>query len=203
MITRIIRKLIRRSRDLTLNTHTNPDLGRYSKLHLGCGANIIDGWLNADLIETDSVPPEAKKHLASIFIMDATKTFPFPDGPFSHIYCEDFLEHFDQKDGLSITAECFRVLKPGGVWRISTPSFDKILPRLDLTARERINLGHWNWGHKLLYTETYAATILRAAGFTPVTPCAYGASEECAFQGIDTREEQSDLNLILEATKPR
>jgi len=124
-----------------------------TRLHLGCGANILEGWLNADLVSTDSVPPEALEKIGSIFIMDATQQFPFADHSFEYIYCEDFVEHFGQKEGLSIFAECFRVLRPGGVWRFSTPCFDCILPTLNLNSgRSAIEFGHWQWGHKLIYT---------------------------------------------------
>jgi len=187
----------------SLNSHGEDAVREATRLHLGCGSTIMDGWLNADLIATDSVPPGAWRSIRSIYVMDATDAFPFPDDKFEYIYCEDFLEHFDQKDGLSICAECFRVLRAGGIWRFSTPGFDQILPGLNLSDRQNINFGHWNWGHKLLYTKGYALSVLRAVGFDPVIECRFRESDHDELRNVDTREDQKDLNLILEATKPR
>lgn len=184
-----------------LNSREEDVVRSATKLHLGCGANILDGWLNVDLVKTYSFPPEMQEIIPSIFIMDATKTFPFPDNKFEYVYCEDFLEHFEQKDGLSIFAECFRVLKPGGVWRLSTPNLDWILEHLDFRTREKIDFGHWNWGHKLIYSEIYARSCLEAVGFS-VKKCKFRESEHDVFVDIDSREDQEYLNLILEATKP-
>jgi len=110
-----------------INNFASEQVNNARRLHLGCGATIFDNWLNADLVQTDSVPLDTWEKLKDIFIMDATQTFPFEDEQFEYVYCEDFIEHFDQKDGMSISAECYRILKPGGVWRVSTPSFTKIL----------------------------------------------------------------------------
>ncbi len=188
-----------------LNTKNPAFVKQAKRLHLGCGATIMDGWLNADLVCTpleEAVPPEAWRRIGSIFIMDATEPFPFADGQFDFIYCEDFMEHFGQKDGLSIAVECFRTLRPGGVWRLSTPNLDNILPNLDLTRHDTIERGHWNWGHQLIYTANYAQQILAAVGFDPVLQCKFGESAHEALRGVDSRVEQQDLNLVIEATKP-
>ena len=189
-------------RSHAFNKRGRKSIKQATKLHLGCGANIMDGWLNSDLVLTDSVPQELWERIPSIFIMDATETFPFPDNKFEFIYCEDFLEHFDQKDGLSIFAECFRVLKPNGVWRLSTPNFDWILSHLDFSTHESIDFGHWNWGHKLIYSEKYALSCLEAVGFS-VRKCKYAESEHKVLKEIDSRADQKYLNLIMEATKPQ
>ena len=173
------------------------------RLNLGCGAKLMDGWLNADVIAADCEVPDIRDLISRIYVMDATEAFPFRDGQFEYVYCEDFLEHFAQKDGMSICVECFRVLKPGGTWRMSTPSFDKVLKRLDTRSHSTLELACWDWGHKLLYTEQYARDVLEACGFAPVVRCEFGQSDHPSLQGIDTREEQEDINLILEATKPR
>lgn len=185
----------------TLNMLDQERVKNASRLHLGCGATIMDGWLNADLVRTDSVPPETWKNLNDIFIMDATEEFPFRDEQMEFIYCEDFIEHFEQKDGLSICAECYRVLKPGGVWRISTPSFTEILQTQPPRSRATIDFGHWGWGHKLLYTQEYMLFVLKECGFSKLQLCAFGESDHTVLKGIDTRVDQKDLNLIVDAVK--
>ncbi len=172
-----------------------------TKLQLGCGANILAGWLNSDLVQTDSVPPDTWERLGDIFIMDATLEFPFKNGQMDFVYCEDFIEHFDQKDGLSICAECYRILKPGGVWRVSTPNFTKILKYTRPRCRADIEFGHWGWGHKVLYTQEYMLFMLKECGFSQLQLCAFGESEYGELCGVDTRIEQKDLNLIVDAVK--
>ena len=172
------------------------------RLNLGCGGNIMAGWLNADLIDAYSFPPEEMHKFDKIFIMDARQVFPFRDNQFDFIYCEDFMEHFDQKHGLGICAECFRTLKPGGAWRFSTPDFGRIITCFELQSRNAINFDHWEWGHKLLYCEDYARMILRRCGYNPIVRCQYGESEHPELRLIDTRSQQKDWSLIIEATKP-
>lgn len=172
-----------------------------TKLHLGCGPNVLDGWLNSDLVTTNSAPPDTLARVKDIFIMDATSDFPFPDEQMDVIYCEDFLEHFDQLEGLGICTECYRILKSGGVWRISTPGFDTILRRMQPRSRETIEYGHWSWGHRLLYTQEYLLFLLKECGFSEIKMCSFGESSFSQLRGIDTRQEQSELNIILDAVK--
>lgn len=83
----------------------DPDAARSAtKLHLGCGAHILPGWLNADLIFSGSAPPETWRRIGNIFIMDATESFPFDDNRMRFVFCEDFIEHFSLQD-LNIIVE--------------------------------------------------------------------------------------------------
>ena len=48
------------------------DLASFDKLHLGCGSNLLPGWLNTD----------ANPYDEGIFMMDATEPFPFESDQF-------------------------------------------------------------------------------------------------------------------------
>ena len=80
------------------------------KLHLGCGTNRIEGWLNVDI---DS--PQADLHV------DLRQPLPYADAAVAFIFNEHFLEHITRDEGLTFLRECRRVLKPSGVFRVSTP----------------------------------------------------------------------------------
>lgn len=82
------------------------------KLHLGCGGNYLAGWLNTDYYRDDKRSR-----------LDVTKRFPFPDGSFDFAFSEHMIEHISYTDARTMISECFRVLKPGGVLRLSTPDF--------------------------------------------------------------------------------
>ena len=53
--------------------------------------------------------------------LDATQTFPLPDCSFDYIFSEHMIEHVTYQNGKRMILECYRVLKPGGLLRISTP----------------------------------------------------------------------------------
>ena len=52
---------------------------------------------------------------------DATLEFPLPDHSFEWIFCEHFVEHLKPSQFLFLAKEFKRLLKPGGIIRLSTP----------------------------------------------------------------------------------
>lgn len=49
---------------------------------------------------------------------------PFGANSFDAIFCEEAIEHIPLAKGENLLGECLRILKPGGVLRISTPNLD-------------------------------------------------------------------------------
>lgn len=80
------------------------------KLHFGCGRNRLPGWSNLDLPGTD-----------------VTKPLQLSDNLAKFIFHEHLLEHLDEVDGFNFLKECYRVLKPGGILRISCPCIDGLI----------------------------------------------------------------------------
>ena len=60
------------------------------KLHLGCGRNYLDGWINTDI---DSKRYKLDQRL------DITENFPFENNTISYIFSEHVIEHISYKDG--------------------------------------------------------------------------------------------------------
>lgn len=94
-------------------------IGRYfldhdvRKLLLGCGENVLDGWLNTDVFWWGR---------RNVRYLDAARRFPFGDEyRFDYVFSEHQIEHFPLSIGLAMLEECFRILKPGGKIRITTP----------------------------------------------------------------------------------
>lgn len=86
------------------------------KLHLGCGKRFIDGFIHIDAVDYPHID-----HVTSIdnlsFIQDESVDL---------IYNCHVLEHFKRRDVNRVLAEWYRVLKPGGILRISVPDFEKL-----------------------------------------------------------------------------
>ena len=104
------------------------------KLHMGCGARTLAGWINIDtqyhpyenylkFFGEKFYPKEIRGTKSDFYPMDVTKEkMPFGDNSVDVIFHEDFIEHIKQRDQVSFLAETLRVLKIGGVHRINTPN---------------------------------------------------------------------------------
>ena len=168
------------------------------KLQLGAGHNLLSGWLN-----TDRDPNSGAVHL------NAAKRFPLPDGTFDYVFAEHLIEHFPYESGLAMLRECYRVLRPGGRVRISTPNLERIIslqyappggieqryvrwlvdgyaPAAEsYRASYAINQVFRGWGHSFLYDRGTLQAALERAGFSGVTSHEFGQSGDPALAGIE------------------
>ena len=87
------------------------------KLHLGCGS--ID---HPDFINIDGYP-----HSNVHFVQRIDRLKIFKKDSVDMIYASHCLEHFRYHDTQAILDEWYRVLKKGGLIRISVPDFDLLL----------------------------------------------------------------------------
>jgi predicted SAM-dependent methyltransferase len=169
------------------------------KLHVGCGRNLLSGWLNADAM------PLSRKTL----LMDATRPFCFEDDTFDYIFCEHMIEHISYQHGLNMLAECRRVLKTSGKIRISTPDLAFVigLYQGDKSPLEWeyirwanrtfvhgvaednrgfvINNLMRNWGHTFLYDENTLTGAMESVGFTNVVKCDLQESKDAALCNLE------------------
>ncbi len=92
-----------------------------TQLHVGCGNVLLKDWLNITL--------ERREEYGRLFLKDGAwylnynllKIWPFEENSVEYIAASHFIEHFDLNQGMEFTKQCFRVLKPGGVLRLSCP----------------------------------------------------------------------------------
>ena len=85
------------------------------KLHLGCGHRFIEGFVHIDAQRFEHID-----HVGSVANLDQ-----FAVGSVNLIYACHVLEHFGRHEYMSVLREWFRVLRPGGVLRLSVPDFAK------------------------------------------------------------------------------
>ena len=190
------------------------------KLHIGCGKNILKGWLNSDYY------PQS----AEILHLDATQPFPFKDAEFDYVFSEHMIEHITYAEGRHMLAECHRVLKPKGKLRITTPdlsflialyqndkrsdlqnqyikwSINQFIPNAPFSEDTFvINNFMRDWEHKFIYDEKTLRYSLENAGFTEITKRHVNNSEDEHLRDLEyeTRMPAGFLELesiVLEGT---
>ena len=113
-------------------------------LNLGCGTNYStqQEWTNIDFTADGE----------AVIAHNLLKGIPFTDHSFDAVYHSHVLEHFSKDDGEIFTAECFRVLKPGGVLRIAVPDLEtivrnylKLLDNLTNDPHDEISKINYEW----------------------------------------------------------
>lgn len=182
-------------------------------INYACGIKPLEGWTNADYFDGSvlwqfketGIPADL---VAQVVHLDLLQPHPFPDGSFQFAFCEDFIEHIDQKSSLRFLVEIYRTLAPGGVLRLSTPSFDGVLARHFKganTAEVEVGIGdaYDPWGHVHFYSHATLRMVAEALGFVNYTECDYGTSLHPRLRGLETRSEQIGLNLYAEMTRAK
>lgn len=161
-------------------------------LQFGSGSNILPGWENRD-IETDIRRP-----------------LPFPIASADFVLAGHVIEHVEFREGLYFLQECFRVLRPGGVLRLSFPDITREIPIEDYRKEHskfynrQLNCPEdvWfsilvDWEHRSCWTKDAAIRVLEAVGFTAAVRY-WGSSPYHQLCGVDApiRCEETILEAI-------
>jgi predicted SAM-dependent methyltransferase len=170
------------------------------KLQIASGMNSIKGWLNTDI-----------KPRKGIIYLNAYNKLPFDDNSFHYLFNEHFIEHIPYKIGEKLIRECYRILKPGGKIRISTPD---LLFLIELyghnKTKSQIEYIHWaadtmflddikgnyedtfvinnffyNWGHKFIYDEKVLIALLESSGFVNIIRYNVGESDDVNLKNLE------------------
>ena len=141
------------NRDQIKPTATGP-----SKVNLGCGQKLLDGYLNCDVLE----------HIKADRHFDL-ETFPYPlaDAFADEILMDNVLEHLD--DIPKVMGELHRILKTGGVLKILVPYGKSDWALQDPTHRHYFTEASMNYfceGHPYSYYSTFRFKLIQATLFT-------------------------------------
>ncbi len=144
-------------------------------VHLGCGAIDHPSFINVDLLPF--------RHIHYIHPID--RLGMFADGSVDLVYACHCLEHFPYAQLGEVLGEWRRVLRPGGVLRLSVPDFDVLLQIYQDNDRDpetivRALMGGQDYAynfHYNIFTRRQLSAALQAAGFAEVHGWTPGTSK--------------------------
>ena len=196
------------------------------KLHLGCLDRAVPGWINTDvtphgfvarvpfaarLLRLAGLMSEARyqQHREGLFrdlvYLDMRRKFPFSDQTFDFVFSAHALEHLTPAHAQHCVREVYRVLRPGGLFRLSVPDLDRAVREFDPQEPEKLvelffvpdqrrskNQHHW------MYNAVSMERLLRSAGFGEVARCEFRKGRCEDLELLDNREHES---LFMEAVR--
>lgn len=144
--------------------------GEPIKLQFAAGWKAIPGFLNIDR-GAHCHPDFLRERPDEYFIFPSVGVQIPIEGNFAdYIFHEDFIEHIDQISQIQFLAETYRLLKPGGIHRVNTPSLTWIMRRLsDFTeGTAGVYTGEQRWGHVALLTKDSLTELAHLVGYREV-----------------------------------
>jgi SAM-dependent methyltransferase len=197
------------------------------KLHLGCYDIVLDGWLNTDVtlqIPVARVPGLAAllfrlgrmspenyaRHRRGLFrrvqYLDVTRRFPFANGTFDYAFSSHMVEHLCPDEAAPCLRELHRVMRPGGIVRLSVPDLDLAVRQydpahpetfLDLIFQGRSRRTHPLARHWWHYNAGSLTDLLLSAGFREPARRAFREGRCADVERIDSRPD----SLFMEAVR--
>lgn len=151
-------------------------------INIGSGTALKAAFLNCDL----------EPQYNDVFALDVTFPFPWDSNSFDYVFSEHMIEHISYERGNYMLKECFRILKPGGVIRIVTPSIEFLCrmfqgylspiekeyvdwAQRQMTPNAPASLPSFvfntfvrSWGHTFIYDRPTLKLTMQDAGFCQV-----------------------------------
>lgn len=161
------------------------------KLHLGCGMDIREGWVNIDGYCVDE----------NIINYDLSTGLPaYADNSIDFIFSQHFVEHITRNEAFILFEDCYKKLKPGGVMRVVVPDLKECVRRYikndidfgeggysPLSRCKMMNDAFYEWGHKAMYDKDDLMEVLCDAGFSKIEFPDWGESTYKELSDMDTR----------------
>ena len=200
-------------------------------VQFGCGGRLSKGVLNTDLVGFTDLRLEAtgpgrvyQVNDAPFIHHDVTQPLPAEDGAFDWAYSEHLIEHISQAQAVVWLKDVRRVLRPGGLLRLTTPDLDRYasayvgrdeaffaehsrrirefgLPGMPTRRAFMVNQIFQFWGHRWIYDLEELVHVLVQAGFAAdaVRRRAFQESAIAAAGGLDSPVRE-DETIYVEVT---
>ena len=174
-------------------------------LHIGCGPVKSPEFVNVDAV------PYAHVHIVTD---DIGQLSDFASGTVDLVYMCHILEHFKRPMLKKVLAEMHRILKTGGVLRLSVPDFDRLLEVYTKADRDTDAICNQLMGgqdseyniHYSIFNQQSMSVLLAKAGFSAVRPwdpwnCRHHDFKDKACKVMKMNADQIPISLNLEAVK--
>jgi predicted SAM-dependent methyltransferase len=182
------------------------------KLNIGSFTTMYhNGWLNMDVAQLGQW---ADRYQYKFVHMDARQKMRLGENTVDLVACCHMLEHLTWEEGLGFLKECYRVMKPGAVMRVSVPDAEKITNYYrngQLGMFDEINVvsaknpcqsfKFWSLlfeGHRIAYDGQSLLKIGEEAGFK-VKRCKFNEGNKQIL--AETFDLLPDLTIWVEFTK--
>ena len=139
-------------------------------------------------------------------IRDRSNGIPFNDNTVDFIYTSHFVEHLSRKNALTLLKDSYRVLKKGGMMRVSIPDLEYAISLHHLGKKDEMlsqyffveDDGASFSQHRYMYDYELLSKVLSDIGFSDIRKCEFqiGSVPDCEF--LDNRADES---LFVEVTK--
>ncbi len=203
-------------------------------IQYGCGLDNPDGWGNYDASPTlriqklPVVGAFAKKRAGfpgDVKYGDIVKGLPLGNDSVDVVYCSHVLEHLSLSAFEDALKNTYKILKPGGVFRLVLPDFRVLVDEYinnesELAAvsfmcntgmaSETRNRGfkgflvEWlgNSRHLWLWDYPSLRKYLKDTGFTEIRRAYFGDSSDSIFNSVENHERWTNA-LGIECVKPQ
>lgn len=205
------------------NRKLNFPKNKLIKVNLGCGLRCLPDWINIDGSLVGLLKSKKFKSLNSLLykfagsstyygfeefnsILQSTDIhfqnlvngIPLHDRSADIVFSSHFLEHLTKTDGLDFLSECYRILKPGGIFRLLTPDLDIAFEMFkNKDSEEVLDLFFYTSPvfdfstHKYLYNFQMLNQRLSAIGFKNIQKMEYQAGRCPDIDFLDIYPEHS------------
>lgn len=180
-----------------------PDANKGVFVNLGCGMSNHPEFINVDGY------PHPHVH----FVHRIDRLPMFTERSVDLIYASHCLEHFKYREIYRVLSEWVRVLKPGGLLRLSVPDFDKLVVIYRETGNpddivEQIMGGQdnrYNF-HYVLFNKKNLKNYLAQVGCIDIQEWVPGSNDLTTFADFsmyqkDVQGKKYDISLNIEARK--
>lgn len=99
------------------------------RLNIGCGARVLDGWFNIDVVRNPDAPRDPE-------LLSDAKKIDLPDACADTVMAIHVFEHFYRWEAEGVLQEWRRLLKPGGLLILELPNLVKCCENY-LSGRKR------------------------------------------------------------------
>jgi SAM-dependent methyltransferase len=169
------------------------------KLHLGPGPTPKVGFINIDKFKNVENRGFFDRYPQDYVVYPfAERSWPLPDCSVDYIYHEDFIEHVPQKNQFLVLAEALRVLKPGGIHRISTPCLIQSMRTHSnfMLGFAGVHVDEWDrWGHAALLSRASLEEMALVVGYR----CVYFTAKSKSMSPFasDDSRPHADRDQVL------